>query len=138
MKQLLNEIEVGEWLGYKPATVRRWRQKGTGPKFLKLGTAVRYREADVMEWIERQSEGGRSVKCSDDIVFFSIDFRTRQVRIGWADGSADDAPYSEILMHEKIDGQSWLDFLGGNDRMLRGADDPYMETTNAAGTGEGF
>lgn len=39
------------------------RLHGTGPRFVKLGRAVRYRAADVLEWIERNvrtstSDGG--------------------------------------------------------------------------------
>ena len=35
-------------------TVRSWRLKGVGPKFLKMGRAVRYRSQDVDEY-ERQA-----------------------------------------------------------------------------------
>lgn len=47
------DIEVAERLGVSRFTVRSWRLKGTGPKFLKMGRAVRYRPEDVQEYEER-------------------------------------------------------------------------------------
>ncbi|WP_447963987.1 helix-turn-helix transcriptional regulator [Nitrospira sp. Ecomares 2.1] len=34
-----------------PKTLANWRCKGTGPRFVKIGHGVRYRPADVQEWI---------------------------------------------------------------------------------------
>jgi predicted DNA-binding transcriptional regulator AlpA len=44
---LLNEHEVASYLKISVASVRRWRLLRTGPKFLKIGAAVRYRREDV-------------------------------------------------------------------------------------------
>lgn len=33
-------------------TLARWAGEGRGPKFVKLGGAVRYRRADVLAWLE--------------------------------------------------------------------------------------
>lgn len=49
----LTDIEVAERLGVSRFTVRSWRLKGTGPRFLKMGRAVRYRAEDVAAY-ERQ------------------------------------------------------------------------------------
>ena len=50
----LTDVEVAERLGVSRFTVRSWRLKGVGPKFLKMGRAVRYRSQDVDEY-ERQA-----------------------------------------------------------------------------------
>jgi hypothetical protein len=40
-------------LGVSPAWCERGRGAGYGPKFLKLGRLVRYRKADVLDWIDQ-------------------------------------------------------------------------------------
>ena len=50
----LTDIEVATRLGVSRFTLRAWRLKGHGPKFLKMGRAVRYRPEDVDEY-ERQA-----------------------------------------------------------------------------------
>lgn len=61
MEALLNEKRVAETLGMSLAALRRWRYDGRGPKFLKLGSAVRYRPADVQQWLQACPNGGGSV-----------------------------------------------------------------------------
>ena len=39
---LLHEAEVANILSVKVSTLRRWRWAGEGPKFIKIGAAVRY------------------------------------------------------------------------------------------------
>ena len=53
-KHTLTDIEVARRLGVSRFTVRSWRLKGIGPRFLKMGRAVRYRAQDVEEY-ERQA-----------------------------------------------------------------------------------
>jgi hypothetical protein len=38
----LNEQQVAEYLNMSAASLREWRHLGEGPKFLKIGRAVRY------------------------------------------------------------------------------------------------
>lgn len=45
--RVLSDTEVAERLGVSPFTVRAWRHKGQGPRFMKMGRAVRYRPEDV-------------------------------------------------------------------------------------------
>ena len=52
--RILTDLEVAERLGVSRFTVRSWRLKGVGPRFLKMGRAVRYRSQDVDEY-ERQA-----------------------------------------------------------------------------------
>ncbi|MBB4858284.1 putative DNA-binding transcriptional regulator AlpA [Novosphingobium chloroacetimidivorans] len=41
--------------GLASSTLRKLRLTGAGPRFLKLGRAVRYREADLEEWLSARS-----------------------------------------------------------------------------------
>jgi predicted DNA-binding transcriptional regulator AlpA len=50
----LTDVDVANRLGVSRFTVRSWRLKGVGPRFLKMGRAVRYRFQDVEEY-ERQA-----------------------------------------------------------------------------------
>ena len=53
-KRTLTDVEVARRLGVSRFTVRSWRLKGVGPRFLKLGRAVRYRPQDIDDY-ERQA-----------------------------------------------------------------------------------
>ena len=46
-ERVLSDTEVADRLGVSPFTVRAWRRKGNGPRFMKMGRAVRYRSEDV-------------------------------------------------------------------------------------------
>ena len=59
--QLMTETEAARLLGLKVATLRRWRWGGKGPRFLKLGAAVRYDPADLTAFIE----AGRRTSTTD-------------------------------------------------------------------------
>jgi predicted DNA-binding transcriptional regulator AlpA len=55
---LLNEFAVAEMLDVSVATARRWRLLKHGPKYLKIGAAVRYKSQDVAAWLESRPTGG--------------------------------------------------------------------------------
>ncbi len=50
--KLLKEAKAAAILDVEVATLRRWRWAGKGPRFLKLGAAVRYDSADLTAFIE--------------------------------------------------------------------------------------
>jgi excisionase family DNA binding protein len=52
-RRTLTDTEVAARLGVSRFTVRSWRLKGVGPRFLKMGRAVRYRPEDVQEYEQR-------------------------------------------------------------------------------------
>lgn len=54
MPKMLTEVEVGQMLGLASETLRTWRARGKGPRFAKLGDAVRYDEDDVKAWVEQR------------------------------------------------------------------------------------
>jgi len=39
-------------------TLANWRWRGIGPRWIKVGGLVRYRESDVEEWLDSQAQGG--------------------------------------------------------------------------------
>ena len=49
--KLLTVPELSEYLGIAIETLKKYRMRGTGPKFIKLGRLVRYRLSDVDEWV---------------------------------------------------------------------------------------
>ena len=55
---LLDERQVAEILNISIATLRRWRLLQTGPRFLKLGSAVRYKPSSVSEFVATRPSGG--------------------------------------------------------------------------------
>jgi predicted DNA-binding transcriptional regulator AlpA len=50
--EMLNEKQVANYLSISVATVRRWRLFRSGPKYLKIGSAVRYKREDLETWID--------------------------------------------------------------------------------------
>lgn len=55
---LLNENDVARITGLSVASVRRWRLLRSGPKYLKIGAAVRYKPEDVAAWLDSRPTGG--------------------------------------------------------------------------------
>lgn len=54
--RLLDTVQTAALLGITPNTLKQWRHKGRGPRFVKMGNApqagVAYDEADVIAWRE--------------------------------------------------------------------------------------
>ncbi len=48
---LIDERAAASRLGVTPAALRKWRRLETGPRYAKLGTAVRYAPADLDAWV---------------------------------------------------------------------------------------
>jgi predicted DNA-binding transcriptional regulator AlpA len=58
LETLMTEHDVARVTGLSVASVRRWRLLRQGPRFLKIGSSVRYRPGDVQAWIESRPTGG--------------------------------------------------------------------------------
>ena len=58
LETLLNEHHVARITGLSVASVRRWRLLRQGPKYLKIGAAVRYKPEDIVSWLESRPYGG--------------------------------------------------------------------------------
>jgi predicted DNA-binding transcriptional regulator AlpA len=58
-ERLLHSAEAARLLGVSPAWMARERWKGSGPSYVRVGgpqgRAVRYRTADISDWIDRNS-----------------------------------------------------------------------------------
>jgi predicted DNA-binding transcriptional regulator AlpA len=58
LQELLTERDVARIIGLSVASVRRWRLLRQGPRYLKIGSAVRYKPEDISEWLESRPAGG--------------------------------------------------------------------------------
>ena len=58
---LMDEARLAARLGVSRATLQSWRYAGRGPRYLKIGRLIRYREADVDAYLRAQLRGGLSV-----------------------------------------------------------------------------
>ena len=55
---LLNEYDVARITRLSVASVRRWRLLRQGPRYLKIGSAVRYKPEDIAAWLDSRPRGG--------------------------------------------------------------------------------
>jgi predicted DNA-binding transcriptional regulator AlpA len=58
MESFLNEIQLSEKIRVSLACLRRWRLRGEGPQYVKVGPLVRYRPEAVEQWVEALPIGG--------------------------------------------------------------------------------
>lgn len=49
----LDDKELAQLLNISVASVRRWRLHGRGPKATKIGASIRYKLADIEEFINQ-------------------------------------------------------------------------------------
>ena len=64
MAVLVDTVEAARQLGLKPGTLNQWRWLGKGPRFRKLGGAVRYHVDDLQNWVEQRVRTSTSDTCS--------------------------------------------------------------------------
>jgi excisionase family DNA binding protein len=50
--RVLTEREVADRLGLSVATLRAWRLRRKGPRYVRFGRAVRYRVEDIDRFVE--------------------------------------------------------------------------------------
>lgn len=55
LEKLFTVDEYCEWLGISKGAAAQDRYMGRGPKFIKFGKQVRYRESDVQAWLDQQT-----------------------------------------------------------------------------------
>ena len=64
---LLNEVQAAGYLAISPRTLRNWRTRGGGPKYVRISArCIRYRMSDLKEWTENRTRHSTS-----DLGFFS-------------------------------------------------------------------
>ena len=49
---LMTEVEAASLLGMSRRTLQKWRLKGGGPEYLKIGKNVRYAKDYLYGWLE--------------------------------------------------------------------------------------
>jgi excisionase family DNA binding protein len=54
---LLTVKELAQHCQVPEATIYAWRYRGVGPRSVRVGKYVRYRQEDVDRWLESQSSG---------------------------------------------------------------------------------
>ena len=57
-RQLLTDIEVAEYLSISISTVRRWRLKGGGPRWIRIGSSIRHHATELHAYIVSLPSGG--------------------------------------------------------------------------------
>lgn len=52
--KLMNTKELSAYLGVAVSTLLLYRADGTGPRYIKMGRLVRYRQSAVEEWLSER------------------------------------------------------------------------------------
>lgn len=59
-EHLLTTNETAALLRLQPQTLRVWRSRGRGPRYLKIGNRVCYRHSDLTSWLEARTRNSTS------------------------------------------------------------------------------
>jgi excisionase family DNA binding protein len=59
LPRLMTAQQLAAYLGVPGSTVYLWRSRAIGPPGFRVGKQVRYREADVLEWLNERRQGRR-------------------------------------------------------------------------------
>ncbi len=59
MEDLLSPETLAKKLDVPVGTVYRWNYAGTGPRPIRVGRHVRYRETEVNRWLDEQAKEDR-------------------------------------------------------------------------------
>ena len=62
--QTLTETEVAEMLRCTKAALRKWRREGRGPRFIRVGRLIRYRLADVDQFLESNASSSPAASAA--------------------------------------------------------------------------
>ncbi len=52
-RSLLTEAEAATFLRLKPVTLKKWRCRGRGPDYVRLGSAIRYELAALQAYLDQ-------------------------------------------------------------------------------------
>jgi predicted DNA-binding transcriptional regulator AlpA len=55
MTKLISTKETAEVLGTTEGTLKSWRSRELGPKWVKLGASVRYDVAELLDYVKRNT-----------------------------------------------------------------------------------
>lgn len=62
--RLLDTRSAADALGLTPSCLEAWRVRGCGPRFRKIGRAVRYADVDIAEFLEAGLRGEAPINRS--------------------------------------------------------------------------
>lgn len=54
----LDTLEAATYLSIERSTLKRWRVTGKGPAYVRAGSKILYRVADLDDWLEAHLVGG--------------------------------------------------------------------------------
>ncbi|WP_339745281.1 helix-turn-helix domain-containing protein [uncultured Maricaulis sp.] len=58
---LIDEDDASKYLAISPRTLRNWRTRGGGPRFVKISArCIRYRMRDLLEWSDKRTRRSTS------------------------------------------------------------------------------
>lgn len=60
LDEILDTTQGAAEAHLSPSTMNKKRLDGSGPVFLKIGRAVRYRRRDIRAWLEKQTRNSTS------------------------------------------------------------------------------
>jgi predicted DNA-binding transcriptional regulator AlpA len=63
-RRFVNEKELEAITGVSRRTWQKFRLFGTGPRYYRIGGAIRYDLAETMEYIKAQGQGGAAASLS--------------------------------------------------------------------------
>ena len=58
--EVLSTAQAAKFVNMSPRTLERWRLTGGGPRYLKLGRAVRYRKDDLEQFLAESRRSSTS------------------------------------------------------------------------------
>jgi predicted DNA-binding transcriptional regulator AlpA len=54
LDQMIRSPNAARMMGIIPGTLRAWRVIGKGPKYIKVGCTVFYKESDIKAWLDER------------------------------------------------------------------------------------
>lgn len=63
--ELIDQLAMSKMLRITTKTAEAWRSRGGGPRYIKVGSLVRYRKSDICQWIERRTVDSTSRTTPD-------------------------------------------------------------------------
>ena len=64
-EELVPEVEFAAEADVTDRTAREWREKGTGPDYIRIGHSVFYRRSAIAAWIESRTVRHRPTQIAD-------------------------------------------------------------------------
>lgn len=54
-RELISAKQTARMLGVHPNTLCKWRIRGIGPRYMKIGQKIIYRVSDIDDWLGRRT-----------------------------------------------------------------------------------